>query len=62
MVKRTGYARFPWTNYKTSNHIIAYLDILVAKQMICNNNDFSFLNYLNMFMEEAFSPIKKKCL
>lgn len=55
MVIRTGYARFPWTNYKTSNHIIAYLDMLGAKEMICNDNDFDFLNHLNMFMEDAIS-------
>ena len=53
MVIRTGFARFPSTNYKTSNHIIAYLDVLGAKQMICNDNDFDFLNHLNMFMEDA---------
>ena len=53
MVQRTGKARFPSTNYKTSNHVIAYLDILGAKQMICNDNNFDFLNYLNMFMEDA---------
>ncbi len=53
MVLRTGYARFPWTNYKTSNHIITYLDMLGAKQMICKDNDFNFLNHLNMFMEDA---------
>lgn len=53
MVIRTGYARFPSTSYKTSNYIIAYLDMLGAKQMICNDNDFDFLNYLNMFMEDA---------
>lgn len=53
MVQRTGNARFPSTNYKTSNHIIAYLDILGAKQMICNDNNFDFLNYLNMFIEDA---------
>lgn len=52
-MQRTGLARFPSTNYKTSNHIIAYLDMLGAKQMICNNNNFDFLNYLNMFMEDA---------
>lgn len=55
MVLRTGYARFPWTNYKTSNHIIAYLDMLGAKQMICNDSDFNFLNHLSMFMEDAIS-------
>ena len=53
MVIRTGSARKPWTNYKTSNYIIAYLDILGAKDMICNDNDFNFLNHLNMFMEDA---------
>ena len=53
MVQRTGNARFPSTNYKTSNHIIAYLDILGAKQMICNDDNFDFLNHLNMFMEDA---------
>lgn len=53
MVVRTGGARYPTTNYKTSNHIIAYLDMLGAKQMICNDNDFNFLNHLNMFMEDA---------
>ena len=53
MVIRTGLARKPWTNYETSNHIIAYLDILGAKDLICNDNDFDFLNHLNMFMEDA---------
>ena len=53
MVIRTGLARKPWTNYKTSNHIIVYLDILGAKDIICNDNNFDFLNHLNMFMEDA---------
>lgn len=53
MVVRTGFARFSSTDYKTSNHIIAYLDILGATNKICNDDDFSFLNYLNMFMEDA---------
>ena len=53
MVLRTGFARFPSTDYKTTNHIIAYLDILGATDLICNDNDFSFLNHLNMFMEDA---------
>ena len=53
MVVRTGLSRFPSTNYKTSNHIIAYLDMLGAKQMICNDSNFNFLNLLNMFMEDA---------
>ena len=53
MVLRTGFTRFPSTDYKTTNHIIAYLDILGATNKICNDNDFSFLNHLNMFMEDA---------
>ena len=53
MVLRTGYARFPSTNYKTSNHIIAYLDVLGATNLICNGGSFNFLNHLNMFMEDA---------
>ena len=53
MVIRTGLARKPWTNYETSNHIIVYLDILGAKDIICNDNNFDFLNHLNMFMEDA---------
>lgn len=53
MVLRTGFTRFPSTDYKTSNHIIAYLDILGATNKICNDDDFSFLNHLNMFMEDA---------
>lgn len=53
MVIRTGLARKPRTNYKTSNHIIAYLDILGTKDMICNDDNFDFLNHLNMFMEDA---------
>ena len=53
MVQRTGNARLPSTDYKTANHIIAYLDILGATNKICNDDDFSFLNHLNMFMEDA---------
>lgn len=53
MVTRTGSARFPSTDYKTTNHIIAYLDILGATNKICNDKDFNFLNHLNMFMEDA---------
>lgn len=53
MVIRTGGTKYPSTNYKTSNHIIAYLDILGATNMICNDDSFDFLNHLNMFMEDA---------
>lgn len=53
MVQRTGNARFPSTNYKTSNHVIAYLDILGASNIICNDDNFDFLNHLNMFIEDV---------
>ena len=33
MVERAGLARFPSTDYKTTNHIIAYLDILGATRL-----------------------------
>ena len=55
MVIRTGSRRYPQTNYKTSNYCIAYLDILGATQKICNDDNFDFLNHLNMFMEDAIS-------
>ena len=53
MVQRTGNARFPSTNYKTSHHVIAYLDILGASNIICNDDNFDFLNHLNMFIEDV---------
>lgn len=55
---RTGKTRFPSTDFKTSNYCIAYLDILGAKNLIRNDNDFKFLNHLNMFMEDAISETK----
>lgn len=55
---RTGKTRFPSTDFKTSNYCIAYLDILGAKNLICNDKDFKFLNHLNMFMEDAISETK----
>ena len=41
MVERAGFARFPSTDYKTTNHIIAYLDILGATNKICNDKESS---------------------
>ena len=55
---RTGKTLFPSTDFKTSNYCIAYLDILGAKNLICNDKDFKFLNHLNMFMEDAISETK----
>ncbi len=50
---RTGGMRKPQTNYKTSEYCVAYLDILGAKSHICEDIDEKFLNYLNMFYEDA---------
>lgn len=53
MTLRTGQARYPSTNYRTSNYCIAYLDILGVKNLICNDSDNKFLNQLNMFFKDA---------
>lgn len=55
MVTRTGYTRFPSTNYKTSKHCVAYLDILGSKNKIYEDKNADFLNYLNMFCKDAIS-------
>ena len=48
MTQRTGDARFPRTNYKTSQHCIAYLDMLGGKNVICNDPQSEHLNKINM--------------
>lgn len=53
MMLRTGKTRFPSTDFKTSNYIIAYLDMLGVSNRICQDKDNEFLNLLNMFMEDA---------
>lgn len=55
MVTRTGYTRFPSTNYKTSKHCVAYLDILGSTNKIREDKDGEFLNCLNMLCEDAIS-------
>lgn len=45
----------PQTDYKTSQYCVAYLDILGVKNHICEDIDGKFLNYLNMFFEDAKS-------
>ncbi len=55
MVIRTGITRNPSTNYKTSKHCVAYLDILGTKNKIYEDNDGKFLNYLNMLCKDAIS-------
>ena len=53
MTKHTGLTRFPSTNYKTTKHCVAYLDMLGAKRKICEDTDSKFLNYLNMILGDA---------
>ena len=55
MTVRTGMARFPVTDYKTSRYCIAYLDVLGGANKICYDKDNSFLNYLNMIMKDGIS-------
>lgn len=58
MTQRTGDARFPRTNYKTSKHCIAYLDILGGKNIICNDDKNEHLNKINMIFEDALCESK----
>ena len=53
MTIRTGNMRNPQTNYKTSRHCVAYLDILGGKNKICADKDNTFLNTLNMVFQDA---------
>lgn len=58
MTQRTGDARFPRTNYKTSRHCVAYLDILGGKNIICNDEKNEHLNTINMIFEDALRESK----
>lgn len=58
MTQRTGEARFPRTNYKTSRHCVAYLDILGGKNIICNDEKNEHLNTINMIFEDALRESK----
>ena len=55
MTKRTDLMRLPSTNYKTTKHCVAYLDMLGTKGKICEDNDSKFLNYLNMIYYDAIN-------
>lgn len=57
MVKRTGGARYPNTEYKTSKYCVAYLDVLGSKDIMCNDKDNKHLNILNMIFEDAISEV-----
>lgn len=58
MTIRTGNARFPKTNYKTSRHCVAYLDMLGGKNVICNDTQSEHLNKINMIFYDALEESK----
>ena len=58
MTQRTGDARFPRTNYKTSRHCVAYLDILGSKNIICTDDKNEHLNKISMIFEDALGESK----
>ena len=58
MTQRTGDARFPRTNYKTSRHCVAYLDILGGKNIICTDDKNEHLNKISMIFEDALGESK----
>lgn len=58
MVTKTGGARDPHTNYKTSKYCVAYLDVLGGKDIIRNDNNNEHLNTLNMIFRDAISDVE----
>lgn len=58
MTQRTGDARFPRTNYKTSRHCVAYLDILCGTDIILHDDQNKHLNIINMIFEDALVESK----
>ena len=58
MTKRTGGMYYPKTNYKTSRHCVAYLDLLGGKNIILNDNKSEHLNKINMIFEDALRESK----
>lgn len=57
MTIRCGGARYPNTTYKTTQHCIAYIDLLGGANKICLDKTCEFLNYLNMFMDDVNSEV-----
>ena len=57
MVYRTGQMRYPQTQLYTSKYCIAYLDILGSKNLINNDKNNEFLNYLNMLCWDALLEV-----
>lgn len=58
MVIRTGEARFPKTNYKTTRYCVAYLDMSGGKKIICNDDTSEHLNKINMIYGDAIHEAK----
>jgi len=58
MTKRTGYARFPNTNFTTSQYCVAYLDFLGGTDIILHDNQDKHLNIINMIFEDALNESK----
>ena len=58
MTIRTGDARFPSTNYKTSQHCVAYLDFLGGTNIILHDDQNKHLNIMNMIFDDALHESK----
>lgn len=58
MTQRTGDARFPSTNYKTTRHCVAYLDFLGGTDFILHDDQNKHLNIINMIFEDALAEAK----
>lgn len=58
MTIRTGDARFPSTNYKTSQHCVAYLDFLGGTNIILHDDQNKHLNIINMIFDDALDESK----
>lgn len=57
MVFRTGKIREPQTRLYTSKYCVAYLDILGSKNLINNDENNKFLNYLNLLCCDALLEV-----
>lgn len=53
MTLRTGDARNPRTQYKTSRYCVAYLDFLGGTEIILHDDQNKHLNIINMIFEDA---------
>lgn len=58
MTIRTGDAKFPSTNYKTSQHCVAYLDFLGGANIILHDDQNKHLNIMNMIFDDALHESK----